>query len=300
MSLGCVSLSPAYLESRWSSEEWHAALYENKLFAIRIADSNPEGLLGSRVYLDLVGASEDKARELILTELMKREGLEPRAKTKPSFPRGASEKRRPHFPGCLPSVWNITEERNPYFTGRDELLDKLHQALTEGKTAALTQAIKGLGGVGKTQLALEYAYRYASEYDGVWWVHAEEPTTSAHDYAELAPHLGVAVIADQGQMVRELRQALSQSERILLIFDDANEPELIKPYLPTGPARRVVVTTRVKSWPGANSRNVNELSQEFAVDFPHAHGSKRQGGRAGSSAAPWVPALGARSGRGLR
>ena len=143
----------------------------------------------------------------------------------------------------------------------------MHQALTEGKTAALTQAIKGLGGVGKTQLALEYAYRYASEYDGVWWVHAEEPTTLAHDYAELAPHLGVAVIADQGQMVRELRQALSQSERILLIFDDANEPELIKPYLPTGPARRVVVTTRVKSWPGANSRNVNELSQEFAVDF---------------------------------
>lgn len=83
-----------------------------------------------------------------------------------------------------------------------------------GKAAALTQAIQRLGGVGKTQLALEYAYRYASMYDGVWWLHAETPVTLASDYAALAPHLGVALQADQSQMVHEVRAALSQPPTI--------------------------------------------------------------------------------------
>jgi hypothetical protein len=57
--------------------------------------------------------------------------------------------------------------------------------LTAENTAALTQTLSGLGGVGKTQLALEYAYRHVGDYEGVWWLRAEEPVTLASDYAAL-------------------------------------------------------------------------------------------------------------------
>ncbi len=64
-------------------------------------------------------------------------------------------------PSCdsLPPIWNVPHQRNINFTGREQLLSDLHNALTSGKPAALTQALHGLGGVGKTQTAVEYAYR---------------------------------------------------------------------------------------------------------------------------------------------
>src|SRR5437763_5998976 len=62
-----------------------------------------------------------------------------------------------------PPLWNIPYRRNPFFTGREEILTYLHNVLTENKTAAAltqAQAISGLGGIGKTQIAIEYVYRY--------------------------------------------------------------------------------------------------------------------------------------------
>src|SRR5579872_861085 len=74
-----------------------------------------------------------------------------------------------------PLLWSVPHQRNPYFTGREALLQHLHHTLTTSKAAALThpQAISGLGGIGKTQLALEYAYRYHQEYQAVFWVKAD-------------------------------------------------------------------------------------------------------------------------------
>jgi tetratricopeptide (TPR) repeat protein len=260
-------LSPAYLESRWCQEEWQAAHLAKKLVPMRIADCEPEGLLAPIAYLDLVGVSEDEAKERILAELNKRGGADPRPEVRPAFPSSAPSPTRPRFPGKLPTIWNIREERNPYFTGREGALDQLHEALTAGKTAALTQSIVGLGGVGKTQLALEYSYRYASDYEGVWWLHAEEPVILARDYAELAPHLGVAVVPDQGQVIRGVHEKLQQRQRILLIFDNATEPSTLKPYLPVSPGRQVIVTTRAQTWPGAEAQDVHELPLDVAIEF---------------------------------
>src|ERR1044071_7792504 len=63
----------------------------------------------------------------------------------------------------------VPHSRNRNFTGREEILSDLQAALSSGKATALTQAIHGLGGVGKTQLAVEYAYRHGSNYSLVWW-----------------------------------------------------------------------------------------------------------------------------------
>src|SRR5581483_1326391 len=108
-------------------------------------------------------------------------GITPRKQ--PPFPANVLNPKR--FPGALPEIWQVPYLRNPNFTGRDQILLDLHAALQSGRPAALTQAIAGLGGIGKPQLALEYCYLYASEYSVVWWLRAEEPTTLASDYARL-------------------------------------------------------------------------------------------------------------------
>jgi hypothetical protein len=74
-----------------------------------------------------------------------------------------------------PSVWYIPYRRNPFFTGREDVLVQLHRVLHTENSAALShpQGISGLGGIGKTQTALEYAYRYHSEYNAVFWVRAD-------------------------------------------------------------------------------------------------------------------------------
>ncbi|MEI6847870.1 MAG: toll/interleukin-1 receptor domain-containing protein, partial [Chlorobiaceae bacterium] len=94
-----------------------------------------------------------------------------RPATEPNFPGDATTPihHEPRYPGTLPPVWNIPR-RNPNFTGRDTLLEELRESLTREHHTALTQqAIYGLGGIGKTQLAIEYTYLNSSSYEYAWW-----------------------------------------------------------------------------------------------------------------------------------
>ncbi len=85
-----------------------------------------------------------------------------------------------------PTKRNIPYERNPLFTGREEILERLHTALRAGKTTALTQAISGMGGIGKTQTAVEYAYRYQDDYEFIQWVKAESRESIISDFVTMA------------------------------------------------------------------------------------------------------------------
>ena len=107
-------------------------------------------------------------------------------KDQPAFPRTRSSTSAPRFPLSLPPVWNLPHHPNPNFTGREDLLAALEVVGAPGKPTVLSQAITGLGGVGKTQLAAEYAYRHRADYDVVWWVRAGEPATLVQDLAALA------------------------------------------------------------------------------------------------------------------
>ena len=106
--------------------------------------------------------------------------------------------RRVRFPGRGPAVSNLPA-RNRNFSGRDELLEQLHAELQAESAAAVVpvEAVHGLGGVGKTELAVEFAHRFGSDYDMVWWIPAEQPTAAVAALAALAGRLGVPAAADQ-------------------------------------------------------------------------------------------------------
>jgi hypothetical protein len=173
-------------------------------------------------------------------------------------------------PPVLPLISDLVPLRNPNFTGRKDLLARLRQALTFGQPAALTQAIHGLGGVGKTQLAVEYAYRHAADYELVWWVRAEEPAALAADYAALARPLDLPEKdePDQRLVVQAVRRWLGQHDGWLLVFDNARRPEDLRPYLPSGGAGHVLVTSRNPHWRAlASSLTVQVMERAESVAF---------------------------------
>jgi hypothetical protein len=149
-------------------------------------------------------------------------------------------------PDSVLRVWNIPA-RNPGFTGRDGLLAAVRDRLLTGDTAVV-QALQGMGGVGKTQLAIEYAHRFAADYDVAWWVDAEQGGLIGDQVAALGTVLGcVQPGADTGTAQAAVLAALHQRSRWVLVFDNAENPADVAEWLPGG-AGHVLITSRTRGW----------------------------------------------------
>jgi tetratricopeptide (TPR) repeat protein len=260
-------LSSAYLRSAMAEAEWRPGFtadptgIQRRLLPVRVEACEPAGLLADRVWIDLTGLDEASARARLREEVARALRGPGRPATPPRFPRApAVAAARPRFPTALPSVWNVPFRRNPDFTGRDELLASLAGRLAGGGTAAVTQVLQGGGGVGKTTVAVEYAYRHRSQFDTVWWVRAEQPATLLGDLTGLAASLGVAepAQADQQLAVAAVRRWLDDHDRWLLVLDNAGAPDAstglevplarLVDLLPQVPHGQVLVTSRDASW----------------------------------------------------
>ena len=169
-----------------------------------------------------------------------------------------------HLAAGLRGMWGVPR-RNAHFIGRHGELATLRAALLDaGATSGgITQVdLVGLGGVGKTQLAIEYCWRWRSQaadsaspdvanslYGFVAWISAQTAESAAGDLRRLASDCGIAV-ADRpaAEVVDELKARLFRSAvPWLLVFDNVEGPSSVEPFLPRGcsAARgHVLVTTR--------------------------------------------------------
>ncbi len=155
-----------------------------------------------------------------------------------------------------PDAWNVPS-RNPHFTGRADLLESVAAGLADGRHSLVVQSLYGLGGVGKTQLAIEYAHRYADRYRLVWWVNAEQPALIGEQLARLGRPLNLPMRASVPEMVQQVLAELAITDRWLLIFDNAERAADVARFRPSGPGH-ILVTSRAPGW--------GELGGRIAVD----------------------------------
>ncbi len=248
-------LSSRYLQALYTKPEWAAAFVKDPagdkrlLIPVRIEDVQPDGLLASVIYIDLVGLSEDRSKERLLGEIRKTlSGDSSRPTTAPGYP--GSKQFEPRLPGTLPAIRNLPR-RNSNFTGRVQVLDDLRKSLTQCHNTALTQqALFGLGGIGKSQLALEYAYQYCASYNLIWWVRAESSATLFTDYVTLAAELQLPERqeSEQEKTINAVRKWLDQNSGWLLILDNAKDAKSIQHYLPEIAGGHVLITSRNQNW----------------------------------------------------
>ncbi|MBP2051739.1 hypothetical protein J2Z21_004716 [Streptomyces griseochromogenes] len=183
-----------------------------------------------------------------------------------------------------PRVWGNLPPRNQNFTGRNELLDLLEHRLREGTTTVLPEAIHGMGGVGKTQLAIEYAYRHQADYDIVWWIPSERPGQIGQSLVELAKRLGLVTTSEANIAGPAVREALREGRpysRWLLIFDNADSPEQVRPYFPTGGTGTILVTSRNRRWGlVGGSLEVDVFTREESMELLRGSGPELAEGEA--------------------
>ena len=236
-----------------------------QLTAVYVSEMRPTDPFVGLTSVDLSGQNENAAAEAVLRAL-ELGGAEHGAADGPVGAR---------YPGSVPRIWNVGP-RNATFTGRNTVLEDLRSQLTaKGSAVVVPVALHGLGGVGKTQVALEYAHRFKADYDLVWWINAEIPNFIPDSLAELAGRLGLRVgdsLPDAAREVLEsLRVGLPQNQRWLLIYDNAREPGDLTEYLPDGQGH-VLITSRNQSWNTvAEALEVDVFTREESIE----HLSKR-------------------------
>ncbi|MDJ0379298.1 FxSxx-COOH system tetratricopeptide repeat protein [Streptomyces sp. G-G2] len=243
-----VVLSERYFSAgTHTDEEWNAALrtvteaHPDRFAAVCLTDAPLPSAVAALEKTDLWGLDAYEAEYRVLRRLelpTERIGTE-------------TGRRGPRFPNDPPEIWGRVPRRNPRFTGRNDVIGKLRAALTEAPPGAATVTLLGLSGVGKTQVATEYAYRFASEYDVVWWVPAEDRPTLRERLADLAPALGLPRGAGSyGEQIRAVLEALrrgSPFNRWLMVFDGCDNPDDLTDLLPGG-AGDVIITSRNREW----------------------------------------------------
>lgn len=227
-----------------------------RLVVLRLDDCEPEGLFAGVVFGDLCGVEDPEER--------KRRIL------------AAAEGRSTGAPR-KPRIFENVPPRDVNFTGRDSVIEGLHHRLTDPNESSSLIALQGLGGMGKSALAAEFAHRHAGDFSGVWWAPAEDRTVLTASLAmlgaRLEPRLGGE--SNQEKAARAALAALARSSiPFLLIYDNVSSPETLRELVPSVGAR-VLVTTRWADWGGGGAEmRLEALAPDSATAFLQKRASR--------------------------
>ncbi|MEW1773413.1 FxSxx-COOH system tetratricopeptide repeat protein [Streptomyces sp. NPDC086777] len=269
-------LSPEYAtQSRAATIRLQLAGHETLggpgLVAVRVQDLDPAA---AGPYLDSTAADLSRCGPAEAVDQLLAVLGPPSGRRLPDGSAASAAAALPGFPGSIPAAQRLPS-RNLSFTGRGPLLERLRDHFTAGPTATVpSQALYGLGGMGKTQTALEYAHRHKSSYDVVWWMNAAQPGLIRSALADLAPYLDLEEGEDVGSTAEAVLRVLGQGQpydRWLLVYDNAGSPKELDGLLPSGPpGGHVLITSRDRAWVNSAGRaEVEVFTRAESVELLH-------------------------------
>lgn len=141
-------------------------------------------------------------------------------------------------------IWNVPHRRNPFFTGREHTLTTIYNALHSEKPGAATQAMSGLGGAGKTQVALEYAYRHHDDYRVILWIRCDNAGMIESDCQTMAMQLKLK--ESHERIVDRIRVWLRSNTQWLLILDNVEDLTILRTLVPNTVRGHILLTTRTQ------------------------------------------------------
>lgn len=156
------------------------------------------------------------------------------------------------------TLWSLPYKRNPLFTGRNSLLADLARKLQGERRSALMSplVLNGLAGIGKTQLALEYSYRWQERYQAIFWLRATSAELLTADLFAIAQRLDIPLNQEQPRIIEAVTQWLRTHQDWLLVLDDVEEYTLIEAFLRTAGNGDILITTQAQTI-GSLTRYIN-------------------------------------------
>ncbi|WP_329114014.1 FxSxx-COOH system tetratricopeptide repeat protein [Streptomyces sp. NBC_01465] len=210
-------VSAAFLNSPWAKAFWGSVADLHQLLIVKVSDVRLTLPISTGGIVELTRLEETEA----ITELMSALDREETDDVPALAPAG------PRYPGLTPTVWNV-RQRHAWFTGRASVLERLRDQMCGDPRSAqrFPQVLYGLGGVGKTQVAREYAHRFRADYDLVWWIEAEQTDRVLSSLAELAEAMDLRagdVVAEAAAAALQALRSGRPYARWLLIFDNVED-----------------------------------------------------------------------------
>ena len=268
-------LTPEYLASDYCAAEWMHVLggdplnTRGRLIVLRSAECEPAGLLRNIAYWDLVAVRDNDA---LLADMVKLAIM-------PDAERRRLPVQHEHWRRDPPTILHEEIRPTENFTGRESALLRIDGALwSQDQAAAITQpaAVTGLGGIGKSTLARQYGWEARAGYSGVWWLNAA--SSEGGGWADIERGLvtlgeryirGISEVNDRTAAARHVLEMLGSpafAKPWLLIFDNVDDPKLLRLWGPRGNVR-TLITSRLDRWPGMSEVEIREWPLDDAVAY---------------------------------
>ena len=271
-------LSQDFLNSDFTAPEWAAAFAQDptgkkrKILPVKVRECKPDGLLAPISQISLIGLNHEDAKRVLLAGVPRERG---KPKSQPNFPGPRSVPSQPLFPGELPERgplppgYRVPFLPNAVFTGRHEYLTDLADILLHPGKDDAGVVVTGIGGVGKSQLAVEFCYRYGRFFQGVHWIQANLNISA--EVAECGLAMGLPGWPDKlPEQVAATIRAWQEGGLRLIVLDNAEHLEPLQKWMPKLLQCRLLITSRRDTWPanlGLQTKRLDELTRPQSIEL---------------------------------